>query len=450
MATLFTQLSVSWNFAPAAFLCNLRSSTVYTYTAAILMFRFYFGSPLCSEVQIVMNANSSGFCHCTSLLDIFCYNLNAIPTFTSTEPTRVTYRGLYAQRQHIRGVSSQAFGSLKLESIVLNYNPLVDLISPTAFVGLEWSLRDLRMGGCQIAVLPDGLLNGLEELRYLHLWGNRIIRIPRGFFKEAGNLRELLLWGNLITVLDEYSFAGLWNLKKLDLDRNRLSSLHKDIFRHLIELESLHVGENTINALFGETFSHMENLRVLNLDRSRIKFVYSKAFDGLQRLVSLKLNDNFINFIPDDVFLSLRNLTNLWLNNNTIEYVWRTSFSGLPSLERLYLSDNRLTTLPDGALRQSSNLRHVFLDNNRLQSLRKCVLPVRVRLKIMSLFGNHMTCNCRLAWLADLQRLDGLVTWGGCYGEESILRSSPPYDVIDSFHNIRACPLTTLDCQNDT
>lgn len=350
-------------------------------------------------------------CRCTQTREIRCDGLNGVlPYFRSRAGSE--FQRLCMTRQNIRELRRRAFADIRVACLVANFNPLADGISSNAFGGLERVLEELQLGGCEIRSLPEGLLSGMDELKRLHLWANRIVSIPTGFFKGARNLRELLLWGNEIRQLNDSTLAGLWSLRRLDLDRNQISSLQKTVFRHLLELEVLHLRGNSIKFLHDETFVYMSNLKVLSLDANDINIVLSKAFQGLNELVSLTLSDNRIDYLTENLFLNLRNLTRLVLRNNAIQYIWTNTFSGLRSLQYLDLASNVVANLPDGPFRHTPRLRHLFLDGNSLQVFRKCSFSKRSKLKTLSLAGNNITCDCQtsLAVTGAFPR----VVWGTC------------------------------------
>jgi len=270
--------------------------------------------------------NASGTCHCTALAEIHCQNLTAVPEFRRNG---AHYSAAYFDQQEIASLPAAAFRHLRASRIVLNFNPIGAGLSGDALHGLAKSVRELELGGCQLAELPETFLNGVSRLRRLHLWANLIRHIPGGFFGGADELRELLLWGNQLEKLDALSLGGLWNLRRLDLDHNRLTAVSKDAFRHLLELHSLRLNDNRVEALYAETFLYMESLKSLSLDRNLISYVHERAFAGLSTLISLSLSGNRISYLPNELFAPLSNLLVLRLDSNRIEYVWPRTFIGL-------------------------------------------------------------------------------------------------------------------------
>jgi len=95
---------------------------------------------------------------------------------------------------------------------------------------------------------------------------------------------------------------------------------------------------------------------------------------------------------------------------------------GLGQLRRLDLSNNNVSVLPDGALRHCPRLQRVILDHNRLTTLRQCSLATGqaelLPFRTLSLVGNPLYCDCRLAWLVSAGdgRPTTAVWWAACRG----------------------------------
>jgi Leucine-rich repeat (LRR) protein len=196
--------------------------------------------------------DARGTCSCSEpLAEIHCRHLAAIPQFNSPS----VFNALYLSRQAITSVPSGSFTNLRVRRIVLNFNNIGDRTEAGSFAGLESDLRELFFGGCRIDRLPDeGLLDGLQELRILHLWKNELVRLPVGLFANCcREMTELLLWGNKIESIEPETFAGLTSLRKLDLDNNRLSAISRDTFK---ELTALEVGERVQTSYCMRLFEH--------------------------------------------------------------------------------------------------------------------------------------------------------------------------------------------------
>jgi len=104
----------------------------------------------------------------------------------------------------------------------------------------------------------------------------------------------------------------------------------------------------------------------------------------------------------------------------SIRMAIRCDRTGLGQLRRLDLSRNDIGGLPDGALRHSPRLQRVMLDSNQLTTLRQCSLSTSAAdlppyLRTLSLVGNPLYCDCRLAWLYGV-RTSTTVWWAACRG----------------------------------
>ena len=101
-------------------------------------------TPACS-VQPMVTTNDdddrsvapSGDCQCSTLNEIRCRGLNAVPQIDlqAVYAGRQTYRSLYLASQHIRRLPAGAFATLNVRRIVLDFNPIGDRIDPRAFSG---------------------------------------------------------------------------------------------------------------------------------------------------------------------------------------------------------------------------------------------------------------------------------------------------------------------------
>ena len=275
-------------------------------------------------------ANHSDVCECLSFDEIHCRHLDKVPMFIGNGRE---YSAIFMSHQNIPGIPRGAFFYLRVRKIVLNWNPLGNGLKERAFSGLGDVLVELQMGGCGIENLSGRQLQGLRNLRVLHLWGNKLETLPSGLFSDTPQLVELLLWGNRITRLDAGSFSGLGNLLRLDLDCNRLADIDREPLRHLPKLEALRLGGNKVKSLYAKRLEHLTNLKVLNLDSNGLEYLFDEAFDGLSSLRSLRMQHNQINYIPKSIFKNLRNLTSLRLQDNKLDKLWPETLNGLDSLQ---------------------------------------------------------------------------------------------------------------------
>ncbi len=390
---------------------------------------------------VSIRENGIGSCYCNVLDEIYCQQLSEIPDFL---PSTKMYTTIHMEHQNIEGLIQGAFRNLRVLRIILNGNPIKEVISSNALSGVGSVLEELQLGRCGVRTLPSAMLKAANNLRTLHLWDNHLRDIPHGFFHKSKFLKELILWGNELSEVDEGTFAGLWNLERLDLDKNRITNLQNKVFRHLEKLKILHLGENKIGAISSGTFKYLSSLNVLNLDGNGLTVVYDDAFEGLENLMTLNLQDNLLKYLSTDLFRHTPRLTMLVLHNNRLSNLWRQSLDGLRELQHLDLSENQLQGLPDELFRRTKTLAQILLDNNHLTGLHYCILNNRGRkkLKILSLVGNPINCTCDMAWVGQLPER-GVEVWGAC-------KDSPAKTLVSVVDEIsyRGCQKHTTQCND--
>jgi len=393
--------------------------------------------------------SSSSLRGCTCSLDLVVrcrgQNVDAVPQFPpATAADRIVLAELNMAGANVRELQQEDFLELRMRRLVLTENQLGGGLSEYAFSSLGVHLTSLMLGACAIRTLPARLIVDLSQLQVLHLWSNRIENIPDNFFMSNSALYELSLWGNRLQTLQNRTFYGLVRLRILDLDRNRINTLERNALSHVSgTLEVLRLSSNNIYALSESTFSVLRQLRILTLASNRLRFVDARTFLGLNRLQSLSLANNRIQFLADGAFDDLLRLRTLDLSGNRLERIWAGTFVGLSSLSSVDLSRNSLRRLPDATFSRSPVLRRIVLDDNRLSTLGRCSLSSHGRIRSISLIGNAVQCDCRLAWISRLDDASATSMLGSCVdaGTAQHRRSMLPVYKSDSHADRHSCAL---------
>ncbi|XP_037535174.1 leucine-rich repeats and immunoglobulin-like domains protein 1 [Nematolebias whitei] len=160
--------------------------------------------------------------------------------------------------------SGSLYGLSSLTQLFLSKNSIAR-INPDGWKFCH-KLRELNLSYNNLSRLDEGSLAVLGDLHTLQLGHNSISHISEGAFRGLKALRTLELDRNDIsgTIEDTNgAFSGLDKLKKLTLFGNKIKSVAKKAFAGLETLEHLNLGENAIRSIQPDAFSKMRNLRSL-------------------------------------------------------------------------------------------------------------------------------------------------------------------------------------------
>jgi Leucine-rich repeat (LRR) protein len=174
-------------------------------------------------------------------------------------------------------------------------------------------------------------IKGLPHLRYLNLYGNKLMMIH---LESLINLQYLNLSKNRIT--ETIGLENLTNLKDLHLSRNQIT--HMRGFDHLTNLEKLYLSGNQLTEITG--LDNLANLKELYLNENQITCI--KGLENLSHLEILDLSHNQIARIQG--IDRLTHLRQLWLNGNKITHI--EGLSNQTNLSFLCLFGNNISFIP--------------------------------------------------------------------------------------------------------
>ncbi|XP_052748967.1 leucine-rich repeat neuronal protein 2-like isoform X2 [Galleria mellonella] len=194
-------------------------------------------------------------------LEYLDLSYNQLPTSAITRMTLAGYleddfilprrfpniRSLSLAYNNIHSLQKDAFIFMtELQFLDLTGNPLVfiDQVTMAAITDLS-KLKELRLSGCELESIPDGLLRRQRYLERLDLSSNKFTTVPT-VLSETVNLLYLNLDGNLISSLTEKT--ALSNLSKLEelhfSGFTRLQSIGPGALGGLANLVSLYITDN--------------------------------------------------------------------------------------------------------------------------------------------------------------------------------------------------------------
>ncbi|XP_022690044.1 toll-like receptor Tollo [Varroa jacobsoni] len=354
---------------------------------------------------------------------------------------------LNIERCKLESLPSEAFvGLSNLKNLTIKtFNSPADnwslRLSPASLKPLE-KIECIDLSENSIEELPEELLCGMDQLRFLNLTRNRFISVAStGFSHSKGqcslgvevldmthnnlrilsehsfvaltNLRELYLSYNQIIRVEFSAFFGLVYIKYLDLAHNQLVALPSSLFQSTPRISKLYLRNNSLSALPPGLLARLREITVLDLAHNqlsslewleseapsslthldlsynRLTRIHSNAFRSVINIQTLLLQNNLIDFIEDSTFSKLENLHALMLGFNRLKTVSADLFMGLTAIAVLHLENNRLKEIDDYAFKNNSIIQELNLSGNNLEEVPRAVSSLK-RLHSLDLSENEI------------------------------------------------------------
>jgi Leucine-rich repeat (LRR) protein len=233
--------------------------------------------------------------------------IKAMDKFGRTVPIDL----LYVNNSTVKSIGNNAFKNLRLTNLQLS-GCRIRTISPSAFEGLQSTLKNLYLQDNELEDVPVESIRILRNLTSLDLSKNRITRVPDNAFVTLNNLATLKLSDNNLTIGEE-AFNGLENsLKNLNLKGAKQKRIPAAV-RGLRTLAFLDMAQNGLRELPGPAgayvFEGLDSLTALNLERNVIQTVGESTFLPVKEtLSSLSLLNNLLTDFPTDAIKVLSEL----------------------------------------------------------------------------------------------------------------------------------------------
>ena len=180
-------------------------------------------------------------------------------------------------------------------------------------------LQNLQADFCQIETIELRAFNGLTNLAYLSMRGNKISEIKPGTFEKMNSLRYLNLDRNRIEHLDVDVFSGLFSLEIVFLAKNKLQRLHPDTFVGLLKFQSLFLSNNSFLQIPSDSyFINSLSLKHLDISGCNVGSVSNETFANVSTLEWLDLRFNNLRIVDINTLKALPELFTLLLHDNPL------------------------------------------------------------------------------------------------------------------------------------
>ena len=149
---------------------------------------------------------------------------------------------------------------------------------------------------------------------------------------------KIRLVGPVTHALDEGIVSGLTNLVYLHLYRSYFNGINEGAFRNLNKLTYLDFGENEMTYIEDGALTDLSSLERLYLYDNEIQNVSDNVFEGLTDLTYLFLNNN--PGFPSNALIQAKSVIHLFLQSNGYHTLDPYAFQQMDSLQYLYLLDS--------------------------------------------------------------------------------------------------------------
>ncbi|QQP52284.1 Uncharacterized protein FKW44_004393, partial [Caligus rogercresseyi] len=289
-----------------------------------------------NALEMLQFAQFSGL---TSLriLDLHSNKLRSLPRdifqFSSVETLDLSWNEFVALP-----TSALSEISSSLRYLNLSHNNIEHLDS-TMFSNFP-QLLSLSLGSNKLTILPDNIFSGLGSLITLDLSYNAIRANLRELFHYVHRLRELRLAGCSLEVLPSFTLPSLL---RLDVSRNLLSDLpynYLTVEDGLYRLKYLNLSGNSLIRLPSRSWFYVPFLKSLDISQNPLRVLTKESFYGLTRLQILFVR-NLVDLkrFDSDSLTMLNNIRRLyiqsWPSIEKFKFRLGSLVSGLSSLQFL-------------------------------------------------------------------------------------------------------------------
>ena len=284
-------------------------------------------------------------------------------------------------------------------------------------LGSLQQLRHLHLQGNRLeGLLPGGALHGLRQLQTIELQENllygelpdevgdlaslRLLNLSNqtGTRRFEGALPDALTLLNSLAVLhiQHNDFAGVlpaqvWRMHSLEVfhaQHNQLAGPLPHGIGYLSNLRSLLLEHNEINGSVPDTLGGMSYLTEFTLDHNLLSGTLPAAAGHMPRLVTFKASHNRISGVLPTSIGDLKAIETMLMPYNNLEGPLPGSMGSMEALRTLDISFNNLTEALPTELGKLDALTHLYLNDNLPGLGGQDRVPGQPRLAIPESLGN--------------------------------------------------------------
>ncbi|XP_078700271.1 uncharacterized protein LOC144927008 [Branchiostoma floridae x Branchiostoma belcheri] len=193
----------------------------------------------------------------------------------------------------------------QIRALYLSFNP-ISLIRNEDLLSLS-SLKTIKLAGIKYFMeggqVDPNVFKGLDNITYLALGSNNLIRVPTSALRHVGQLVYLDLSGNELTTLESGDFDNMTNVQELDLSANKLTTVSREALANMSSLRSLVLSDNPIVYVGPDAFG--PQLTEVKLQDTKLRIIDGAAFNSSPQVNRLTLSNNHLQYLPETVFQPL-------------------------------------------------------------------------------------------------------------------------------------------------
>lgn len=275
---------------------------------------------------------------------------------------------------------------------------------------LDKALKDEKLCKNITCEKELSLTTKLSNLKNLYLRGNNLTSLfIESWMDQVPNLTHLYLSYNQLTTVDFMSDVSC-TLTHLYIDHNQIDLFINTTMENLIELVMDHNRIYTLcgadDQCAGGILKNANKLEKLSLSNVQLSYIYPTTMNDLVKLLELDLSHNQIQVL-DDIFNNTIHLKVLKLHNNQLIAV--PNVCSLINLEILTLNDNEIPYIDHQQFAcKMSSLKQLWLNNNQIMFISSEAFVSMTKLEILDLSGNQLK-SLSTNWISqenNLQRLN--------------------------------------------